>query len=209
MLPAHRKRLLAHVDDEIGIGADKRQSALNTLLDQRPVGFDRMVDLVHQAGADDGVGLRERRIGTRQARKQPAVAAGRAHTMQAPVSFLRDVRERDVAGAYDRVPGVAPHARFFQHAFDPFGGDRRIRDQHHRAALAAKARQSCAGLGMGRAAVVHDAPNVAEDGLVARQQRAGVGKDRRRHGAAISWDLVSDGLDTRLEPDRATTQQAK
>jgi hypothetical protein len=102
--------------------------------------------------------------------------------MQSPIPFLRDVRERDVAGTHDRVPGVAPYARFFQHAFDPLGGDRRIRDQHYRAALAAETRQGLAGLGIRRAAIVHDAPNVAEDDLVARQQRAGVDKDRRRHG---------------------------
>ena len=103
--------------------------------------------------------------------------------MQAQIALLGDVGERDVARADDRIPGIPTHACFLKHAFDAFGGHGSIGDEHDRAALAAEARQGIAGLGIGRAPVVHDTPDVAEHRLVACEQRTGVENNRRRHGA--------------------------
>ncbi len=91
--------------------------------------------------------------------------------MQAQISLLGDVGERNVARTDNGVPGIAAHAGPLEHLLDACGGNGRIGDEHDRAALAAEARQGIAGLGIGSAAVVHDAPDVAEHRLVACEQR--------------------------------------
>ncbi len=49
--------LAAHVDDEIRVGTDERQIARACLLEQRAIVVGRLVDVIVEARAQDGVGL--------------------------------------------------------------------------------------------------------------------------------------------------------
>src|SRR5262249_21100399 len=161
--------LVADIDDQIRVGTNEGQLACDAFLDQRTVGFHRVIDLIDKAGTDNGLGFGERYAGARQTGEQHAVPAGRADAMQAPVALLRDVTERDIAGADDSIPGVAARAGPVEYALDTGRRHRRIGDQDDRAALAAEARQCVAGLGISRAALVHHAPDIAEERLIACQ----------------------------------------
>ncbi len=180
----------ADIDHQIGVGAHERQLQRHALLDKGPVVLHRLGAVVPQAGADDGLGLGKRDVRAGQAHVEGVVPLAGSHPVHAPVALRGDMVERDVAGGDDGVPGIAAHAGLLQHALHAGRGDRRIGDEDHRSALGAEARQSRAGLRVGAPAVVHHAPHIAEDGVVARQQRPGVGDDRRRHGFGEVVGLV-------------------
>ncbi len=181
MLPAHRCRLWPTSTTRSGLAHTNGNPRATPSSISGVVGLDRLVDVVNEAGADDGLRFRKRGIGPRQPGEQHAVPPGRADPMQALVSHLGDVDQGDVAGRHDRVPGIAPHAGFLEYALDARSRHGGVRDQHNRAAPRAKAGQRLAGLDIGVTTVVHDAPHVAEGGMVALEQRSGVGDDGWRH----------------------------
>ena len=77
----------------------------------------------------------------------------------------------DVAGRGDRVIGVMRHAEAVENL--PYGGagPRRIGDEDHGTAAGAKARERRAGGGESRDTVVHHAPDVAQEHVIAARQR--------------------------------------
>ena len=68
--------LAAHVDDEVRVGTDERQIARACLLEQRAIVVGRLVDVIVEARAQDGVGLID--AATRSAVSRENVAASRS-----------------------------------------------------------------------------------------------------------------------------------
>ena len=92
----------------------------------------------------------------------------------------RDHGAGDVAGGDDAVIGVARHLQLVELARHHLARARRVGDQHHRAAARARAHQRVAGVREGDDAVVHHAPDVAQQDVVAGGER----REMRNQAAA-------------------------
>src|SRR6202021_3508479 len=77
----------------------------------------------------------------------------------------------DVTGTRNRVVRSVRHGKTIEDASDVRARARRVGDQDDRAAPAAKARKRIAGLREGGDAVVHDAPDVAQQDVIVARER--------------------------------------
>ena len=99
------------MDDEIGVGADERQTPRGDATKRRLVILGRLVFVVEQAGAENVVGAFEidpprRRAGQRRRFLEQGQVALRANVMHRRVAPFGDLRNRDVAGGDDRIERV-------------------------------------------------------------------------------------------------------
>ena len=81
-----------------------------------------------------------------------------------------DDRGRHVAGRDDAVISLADDAEFVEQVDDIAPRPWRIGDQHHRAARLAESGKRLSGLRKRRDAVVHHAPDVAENDIIERSE---------------------------------------
>ena len=190
MAPAHRYWRAADVDDEVGIGAHERQAAGPRHFEQRAIVVGGLVEIVVEAGAQDGVRLFDADPRCLEPREGGGIALAGADAEEAPVALLGDVAQRDLAGGDDVIPGLARHAAGIEHDGDTLAGDRRVGDEHHRSPAGAKAQQRIARRRKGEMSIVQHAPDIAEHNLVLRQQFACVSEDRGRRDWRAAWRKV-------------------
>ena len=165
----------AHVDDEVGVGADEREAAGAGALraargsppaspswsSLRPV--QKIASRLLQRGRRGGQPL-----------EGGGVAVGRSDAEEARVALLGDVAQRDLAGGDDVVPGLARHARASSMAATRSSGTGALETRMTVPPSRAEAQQRVAGVREGAMAVVQHAPHVAEQHVVASEQLAGV-----------------------------------
>ena len=188
--------LVAAMDDEIGIGADHRQPALDECRESVGVILRRLGRVVEQAGAEQ-VGRRfrpdhgRRDAAARLDRRDQRQIARRADMVERRAAARGDHADRNVAGGDDRVESVGRDAEGERLVADDRIGARRVGDQDDRPAAAAKGGERLGRGAEGVAAVVQHAPDVAQDRVVAARQgaepvdqRDGVGGDVGSHGGS-------------------------
>ena len=146
--------------------------------------------VVDEAGAGDGVGIVDVYRPAGKGCKERAVALSRANAVDAPKAALPDDTEGQIARGDDGVPGLANYALVVEQAGDGFGRHRRIGDEYHRAAAAAKAGECHVGSVEGAFAVVYYAPDVAEQHVVTRQQIAAGREDGWGHAGSLALAAV-------------------
>ncbi len=95
------------------------------------------------------------------------IAILRANAMEAREATLLDVRECDVARRYDVVPRRSRYVAAFKHIGNAMLRYRRVRHENDSAAAGAEFFERPASTLECRNAVMHDAPDVAEDDIVA------------------------------------------
>jgi hypothetical protein len=94
------------------------------------------------------------------------MVARRTNVAQALAAAARDDLAGDVAGRHDAVIGLRRHAQMRDLADYRRARTRRIGDEHHRLALRADPHQRVAGGGKRHFAVMHDAPDVAQEHVI-------------------------------------------
>ena len=127
----------------------------------RAIVFRRFGFVVEQAGADDVVGLLQRREHGIEAAIDRIVAL-RAEPEHLLAGMVGDEMPGQVAGTDDGVIDVVGDAELAQLPLHGIRRPRRVGDQDDGAALLAKGVQRLAGFGKRLQPVVHHAPDVAE-----------------------------------------------
>ena len=164
---------MADMDDEIRIAADEWQVAPGEPRQKRPVLLGGLGPVVKELGRDDEIGLRladERDVAPVE-EVFVAVLADMKHLMQ---PAFGDQRFGDVAGGDEPVPGLPRHPLLIEHVGHLRRGTGRVRQQDDRAAVLAEAGQRRTGRLQRPEAVMHDAPDIADEEVVLCQQRAGL-----------------------------------
>ena len=82
-----------------------------------------------------------------------------------------DDAARHVAGTGDRVIGVTPDPEAVEKSLHRVGRIWRVSDEDHRPAADAKPRKRIGGLREGGDAIMHHAPNVAEQNVIVACER--------------------------------------
>ena len=181
---------LAHVHDDVGIGAQHLQPARGRLFQHLAVILGRLVRLVEGAGRDDPLGILEgdalnaARAGIVGPGEEAKVLLG-PDMPDAATHLARPHRVlRGIARGHDVVPSVARHAE----PRDLFGHEplrpRRVRHQRHAPPLPAERLQGRDRRRIGHAPVMDAAPQVAEEDVVVARD-FGQRVDDVRHGTTF------------------------
>ena len=159
--PGAPHQAAAALDDDVGIGADHRHVA-------RPPGNEAVLVVVgalgvvvEQAGAGDHLAVGLVAEDMRHALVDRPVAI-RPEMVDARADLAGEEVAGDIAGRQDVVIGIARHAHALEHRQHAALAAGRVGEEQHDAAGGAIAHQGIDGGGMGGDAVVHHAPDVAE-----------------------------------------------
>ena len=136
--------------------------------------------VVEQSGADDVVGLVQRR----QHRIEPAinrVVALRPEPVHFLFQMIGDEVTGQIAGADDGVVALVGDVELAELPLHRIRRPRRVGDQDHGAALPAERMQRLAGFRKCLEAVVHHAPDVAEHDIDLAHEIAQVLDETKRH----------------------------
>ena len=171
----------------VGIAADHEQLAREHGFEPGAVVVRRLHVVVVEAGADHVVGALQRREAHIEPGEDRAVALG-PEMEQALPGARRDHAAGDVAGGDDGVIGLARHMQLVELARHHLALARRIGDQDHGRAAGARAHQRVAGVRESGEAVMHHAPDVAQQHVVIGGQRREM-RDQGRQGGArhLRW----------------------
>ena len=188
----------AAADDlQVRVGADHRQAAVRAVLQHRVPGLGRVLGAMvvgagvqHAGGAGRRVQHRQRQAGQHVAvalrpqmehlvaqRPRPGVAPVAQHLM------------RGLAGAHHPVIQLGAHAHARQLPADGVRAAGRVGQQDDALAGLAQGHQAVAGAGVGRHAVMHDAPQVQDQPVIPVRQRR---QARKVPHAAVprAWSTV-------------------
>ena len=172
------KQHAANVDHEIRVGTDERHRACDRAVQHRPVVVRGLVEVVDEPGADDGLRhLRIDQLGG-HAVEQHQVPIG-AEMVQQAKPLRGDVRAHQVARGDDCIPRIPAHRLLVEKPDDALAGQRRVGEQDDGAAACPETGKRFSRCRKGKPAVVHHAPDVADEHVVALEQRRGMGDDRR------------------------------
>ncbi len=164
---------VAALHHHVGIAADHEQLARQHGFEPGAVVLRRLHVVVVEAGADHVVGALQRREAHIEPGEDRAVALG-PEVEQALSGARLDHAAGDVAGGDDGVIGLARDMQLVELARHHLALARRIGDQDHGGAARARAHQRVAGMREGGDAVMHHAPDVAQQ---RRRSRARASKN--------------------------------
>ena len=156
----------AALDHHVRIAAEHEHFAREHRLEHVAEIVHRLARVVEQSGADDVIGGFQRREPDRQPVEYRHVAL-RSEVKDALLRPLAHLVMRHVAGGNDRVISLARHLQPRELPLHLRAWARRVGDEYDARALRACPHQRVAGRRKRLHAVMHHAPNVAEDEVVA------------------------------------------